>query len=93
VPTEFVAEAPNPQAIFSQIQQWASANGFQLNGDAGAGNFRGTPSGIAGFLIGEITGSYTVTGNQVTIRVDKNLPQGEVAQRLGQFGLRLVGAR
>jgi hypothetical protein len=93
MPTEFLAEAPNPQGIFAQISQWAASNGFQLNGDANAGNFRGTPSGLAGMLLGEIVGSYAVSGTQVTIRVNKNLPQGEVARRLGQFGLRFIGSR
>lgn len=93
MPNEFVAEAPNPQGLFNQIQQWASANGFQLNGDANSGNFRGTPGGIEGMFIGEIIGNYTVSGNCVTIRVNKNLPAGAVSDRLARFGLRLISAR
>ena len=93
MPTEFIAEAPNPEGVFVQIQQWASANGFQLNGDASSGNFRGRPGGIEGILVGEIRGNYSVSGNRVTIRVDKNLPAGAVADRLARFGLRLIGSR
>jgi len=91
--TEFLAEAPNPQGLFIQIQQWASANGFQLNGGPKSGNFRGTPGGIEGMFMGEIIGNYTVSGNQITIRVNKNIPADAVAQRLARFGLRLIGAR
>jgi len=89
--TEFLVEAPDPQATFPQIQMWATGNGFQLSGDTNSGYFRGTPSGLAGMLIGEITGTYSVNGIRVTIRVNKNLPPGEVARRLAQFGLRLIG--
>ena len=90
--TQFLVEAPNPETLFPQIQQWATANGFQLSGDTNSGRFRGTPGGLAGMLIGEIIGSYTVSGSRVTIQVNKNLPPGEVANRLARVGLRLLSS-
>jgi hypothetical protein len=93
MPKNFLATTPNPQGVFLQIQQWATANGFQLTGNAAGGSFGGRPGGLAGVLIGDIRGNYSVAGNQVTITVDKDLPAHEVAKRLGQFGLTLVNSR
>jgi len=90
---EFIVDAPNPEVTFPQIQRWAAANGFQLNGSASAGNFRGKPGGIEGMLIGEIIGNYTVSGGRATILVNKDLPAGIVGERLSRFGLRLIGSR
>lgn len=92
MPRKFLATAPNPQGVFVQIRQWAAANGFELTGDASTGTFGGRPGGLAGLLIGDIHGSYQVTGNEVTITVDKDLPSHEVARRLSPFGLSLVNS-
>jgi len=90
---EFIAEAANPQDIFDQIQQWAASNGFRLTGTVAGGSFSGTPGGMAGYLYGQISGTYAVTGNRVRIMVDKDLPTGAVSERLARFGLRLVSSR
>lgn len=91
MPRVFVAEAPDPSSLFPKLSASAQANGFVLRGDSNSGMFSGTPSGLAGALIGEISGTYSVSGTQVTIRLDKDLPSSEVDRRLAQFGIRLVG--
>ena len=90
MPRTFVAQVSDPQAVFASLQGWARANGFALNGNAAGGSFRGRPGGLAGAIIGEISGTYSASGNMVTIQTDKDLPAGEVSRRLAQFGLRLV---
>lgn len=92
MPTTFIASSPDPAGTFQRIYAWATENGFQLQGDAGNGTFAGTPGGIAGLVIGRIQGAYWVTGNQVTIRTDKDLPASEVARRLAKFGLTLTSS-
>lgn len=87
---QFVASAPNPQGIFSQIQEWAARNGFQLTGDASSGSFGGTAGGLAGAIIDRIDGNCWASGGQVALRVNKDLPAGEVAKRPARSGLTLV---
>lgn len=92
LPRSFVAEVSNPEETFPRLKQWADANGYAIRGNAARGTFRGTPSGLAGALIGEISGAYAVTGNAVAIQVNKDLPTGAVANALSKHGLRLVRA-
>jgi hypothetical protein len=87
----FVAMVSDPTAAFARLNSWAQSNGFQLSGSPTSGWFRGTPGGIAGLLIGEISGSYVVNGTEVTLRTDKDLPPGEVESRLAKVGLRMTG--
>ena len=90
MPRSFVAQVSNPDETFPRLKQWADANGYAIKGNAAKGSFRGTPSGLAGVLIGEISGGYSVTGNSVVIQVNKDLPAGAVANALSKHGLRLV---
>jgi len=92
MPRSFVAKVANPEETFSRLKQWADANGYAIRGNAAEGTFRGTPSGIAGLLIGEISGAYAVSGNSVAIQVYKDLPEGAVANALSKYGLRLIKA-
>jgi hypothetical protein len=92
MPRSFVAQVSNPDETFPRLKKWADANGYAIRGNAAKGTFRGTPSGVAGFLIGEIYGSYAVSGNAVEIQVNKDLPEGAVANALSKHGLRLVQA-
>lgn len=87
---KFLVDSSNPPAILSQLQQWASAKGLQLTGTAAAGDFHGKASGLVGALVGEIVGSYSVSGKHVTITLDKHVPTEEVARGLSQFGLQLI---
>jgi hypothetical protein len=90
VANTFLAQVANPAEAFPRLKSWADANGYALDGNESAGRFAGTPSGFAGALIGRITGTYQVAGNLVTIRTDKSLPAGAVANALSQFGMTLV---
>ncbi len=92
MPRSFVAQVANPEETFPRLKRWADANGYAIRGNASKGTFRGTPSGVAGFLIGEISGAYAVSGNSVAIQVNKDLPEGPVANALSKHGLRLVKA-
>ncbi len=92
MPRTFVAQVSNATEAFPRLKRWADNNGYDVDGDATRGSFRGTPTGVAGILIGEISGAYFVSGNSVTIRVNKDLPQGPVANALSKHGLRLVRA-
>jgi hypothetical protein len=90
---QFVAVANDPQRLFSQIRDWATQTGVSLNGDASAGIFRGNPGFPASLLFPVISGSYSVSGNQVTIRTDQDLPTREVDKRLQRVGLALVSSQ
>jgi len=92
MPQSFVAQVANPDETFPRLKRWADANGYAITGNAARGTFRGTPSGVAGILIGEISGAYAVSGNSVAIQVNKDLPEGAVANALSKHGLRLVRA-
>ena len=92
MPQTFVAQVANPSQAFSRLKRWADGNGYALHGSPSGGQFRGKPAGIAGVLIGEISGTYAVDGNLVTIQVDKDLPKGAVASALSQHGLKVVKA-
>jgi len=92
MPRSFVAQVSNPEETFPRLKQWADANGYAIRGNAARGTFRGTPAGVPGLLIGEISGAYAVSGNSVAIRVNKDLPEGPVANALSKHGLRLVKA-
>jgi hypothetical protein len=85
--TWFIAENPNPAALFPGIQAFAQQNGYQLVGNASAGSFSGRV-----MFLGEVSGNYVVSGTQVTIRTNKDLPAGIVAQRLGRVGLRVISS-
>jgi hypothetical protein len=74
------------------MKRWAGANGYAIRGNAAKGTFRATASGVAGLLIDEISGAYAVRGNAVAIQVNKDLPEGAVANALSKHGLRLVKA-
>jgi len=93
MPRTFIAEVSNPNEAFARLQRWADENGYYINGDQTSGRFQGTPAGLAGFVIGEISGAYSVNGNLVTIQVNKDLPSGPVANALSKHGLSLVRAR
>src|SRR5439155_15894081 len=56
MPRSFVAQVANPDETFPRLKRWADANGYAIRGNAAQGTFRGTPSGIGGLLIGEISG-------------------------------------
>jgi len=90
VPRTFIVQVDNADEAFPRLKRWAENNGYSVQGNATRGTFRGTPSGVAAFLIGEISGNYAVSGNAVTIRVNKDLPAGPVANALSKHGLRLV---
>jgi len=92
MPQSFVAQVANPDETFPRLTRWAEPNGYAITGNAARGTFRGTPSGVAGILIGEISGAYAVSGNSVAIQVNKDLPEGAVANALSKHGLRLVRA-
>ena len=92
MPRAFIVQVDNADEAFPRLKRWADNNGYSVQGNAARGSFRGTPSGVAAFLIGEISGSYAVSGNAVTIRVNKDLPTGAVANALSKHGLRLVQA-
>ena len=88
----FVVQVANPDETYPRLKRWADANGYAIRGNAAKGTFRGTPTGAAGFFIGEITGAYAVSGNSVAIQVNKDLPEGAVANALSRHGIRLVKA-
>jgi len=92
MPRSFVAQVANPEETFPRLKRWADANGYAIRGNAATGTFRGTPSGIGGLLIGEISGAYAVSGNSVAIQVNKDLPEGAVANALSKHGIRLIKA-
>ena len=92
MPRTFVVEVSDSAQAFSRLKRWADSNGYDVDGDETGGSFRGTPRGVAGMLIGEISGAYAVSGHSVTIRVNKDLPRGPVANALSKHGLRLVQA-
>ncbi len=92
MPRTFVVQVDNADEAFPRLKRWADNNGYSVRGNAARGTFRGTPSGIGAFLIGEISGNYAVSGNAVTIRVNKDLPTGPVANALSKHGLTLVQA-
>ncbi len=87
----FIAEVENPVESFPRIKQWAAANGYELRGTAASGSFNGTPPGLlAALVIGEISGTYSMDGNRVHVKVSKDLPPEQVGDALGTHGLRLV---
>ncbi len=88
----FVADVSNPAEAFPRLKRWADNNGYTVDGDATRGSFQGTPAGVAGVLLGEISGAYSVRGTSVMIQVNKDLPEGPVANALSKHGLRLVRA-
>ncbi len=92
MPRTFVAHVSNADEAFPRLKQWADNNGYSVQGNAAAGTFRGMPRGLGGILYGEISGAYAANGNAVTIRVNKDLPTGPVANALLKQGLRLVKA-
>jgi len=92
VPRTFVVQVGNADEAFPRLKRWAESNEYSIQGNAARGTFRGTPSGLGGILYGEISGAYAVSGNAVTIQVNKDLPAGPVANALSKHGLRLVQA-
>jgi hypothetical protein len=92
VATVFVARAANPQALIPQLQQWASANGYHFEGNDQAGTFDGTSTDNEGAFLGRISGTYSVSGDQVTFRMNRDLSAGEIARRLAGFGLQVISS-
>ena len=92
MPRTFVAQVSNADEAFPRLKRWAGTNGYSVRGNAAGGTFRGTPSGLGGILYGEISGNYAVSGSAVTIRVNKDLQTGPVANAFSKHGLMLVQA-
>ena len=87
MPRSFVAQVSIPEETFPRLKKWADANGYAIRGNAAKGTFRGTPSGIGGLLIGEISGAYAVSGNSVV-----QSTKGVGGQNQLAFGAFLRGA-
>ena len=84
----FLAENPNPAALFPGIEAFAQQNGYQLNGDARQCTFAGNV-----FPIGRVTGHYLVDGARVVIQIEQDLPSNLVAEQLHRVGSHAIQSR